>query len=259
MARIFLPNREIDRTTSLILTTAWFGAAALAYVVLPFDALPAFGEILAALKDLWFTQGMGRELFTTLKLISTALAITVVSSILLAYLTTIWFFRPLVHGISRLRFLGITGLVLPFTLVTGGGFELKVVLLTFGMATFFVTAMAAVVEALPREQFDYMRALGASEARIMWEVVILGTLSHALDITRQNLAIGWVMITMVEGISRSEGGLGAMILNQNKHFKIAEVYAILIVILIVGLLLDYIMGVITRIVCPYAHLEKVHK
>ena len=88
-----------------------------------------------------------------------------------------------------------------------------------------------------------MRVLGASELRIFWEVVVRGTLDRALDITRQNLAIGWAMITMVEGISRAEGGIGALILNQNKHFHLAEVYAILIVILVVGLLLDYVMGV----------------
>ena len=243
----------------LLITGFWVGVGVLAYLLAPFDSLPSFGEILAALQDLWFTQGMGRELFTTLKLIGTALGLTVVISLLLAYLTTIGAFRPLVAGLSKLRFLGITGLVLPFTLVTGGGFELKVALLTFGMVTFFLTAMAAEVLSISRTQFDYMRTLGASEVRIMWEVVILGTLDKALDITRQNLAIGWVMITMVEGISRAEGGLGAMILNQNKHFKLAEVYSILIVILVVGLVLDYVMGLFSRILCPYAELERVKR
>ena len=102
-----------------------------------------------------------------------------------------------------------------------------------------------------------MRVLGAGEVRIFWEVVVRGTLDRALDITRQNLAIGWAMITMVEGISRAEGGIGALILNQNKHFQLAEVYAVLIVILVVGLLLDYLMGVVVRVLCPYVSLDRV--
>ena len=73
-----------------------------------------------------------------------------------------------------------------------------------------------------------MRVLGASELRILWEVVVRGTLDKALDVLRQNVAMGWAMITMVEGISRAEGGIGALILNQNKHFLLAEVYAILL-------------------------------
>ena len=64
---------------------------------------------------------------------------------------------------------------------------------------------------------------------------------------------------MVEGISRAEGGLGAMILNQNKHFRLPEVYAIMLLILVVGLLLDYAMGLLSRTLCPYAELDRVRR
>jgi len=43
------------------------------------------------------------------------------------------------------------------------------------------------------------------------------------------------MLTMVEGISRSEGGVGAMLLNQNKHFHLSAVFAIQLTILLLGL------------------------
>ena len=202
---------------------------------------------------------MGPELFTTLRLILHALFLTLLISLVLSYATVIPFFRPVVEAASKLRFLGLTGLVVPFTLFTGGGYDLKVAMLTFGMTSFFVTSMAQAVIEIPREQFDHMRVLGASEGRILWEVVIRGTLDKALEVMRQNLAIGWALITMVEGISRAEGGLGAMILNQNKHFKLAEVYAILLVILVVGLLLDYAVGIITRLLCPYVEMERVRR
>ncbi len=255
----FLPNRAIDATVALGLVLVWAALGLLVWALSPWKSLPGPGEVFSALSNLWWEQGMGPELFTTLKLILHALLLTVLLSMSLSYLTVIAAFRPLVAAVSKLRFLGITGLVVPFTLLTGGGYDLKLVLLVFGMSTFFVTAMASEVISIPRERFDHMRVLGASEGRILWEVVILGTLDKALDILRQNLAIGWAMITMVEGISRAEGGLGAMILNQNKHFHLAEVYAILIAILGVGLLLDYGMGVLTRILCPYAALDQVRR
>jgi len=117
--------------------------------------------------------------------------------------------------------------------------------------------MSQIVMEIPREQFDHLRVLGAGEWRILWEVVVRGTMDRALDTTRQNLAIGWAMITMVEGISRAEGGIGALILNQNKHFHLAEVYAVLIAILGLGLLLDYAMGVLVRVLCPHVLFERV--
>jgi NitT/TauT family transport system permease protein len=258
-ARIFLPNRAVDKATMMGLVAVWVVAALAVWMASPWESLPGPGEVIDALGRLWWKHGMGPELFTTLKLITHALVLTVIVSMLLSYLTVIAFFRPLVAAASKLRFLGVTGLVFPFTLLTGGGYTLKVALLTFGMSTFFVTAMAQVVVEIPRAEFDHMRVLGASEARILWEVVVRGTLDRALDITRQNLAIGWAMITMVEGISRAEGGIGALILNQNKHFHLAEVYAILIVILVLGLLLDYLMGAVVRLLCPHVAFERVHR
>jgi len=93
-----------------------------------------------------------------------------------------------------------------------------------------------------------------SEWRVVWEVVVLGTADQAIEVLRQNAAMGWMMLTMVESISRSEGGVGAMLLNQNKHFHLAEVFAIQGLILLVGMTQDYGIGVAKRLVCPYSVL-----
>jgi NitT/TauT family transport system permease protein len=257
IARILLPNRALDGFTMAVLGVGWAIAALALWIASPWKSLPGPGEVSHAFGELWWHFGMGPELVTTLKLITEALALTVAISLALSYLTVIALFRPLVAAVSKLRFLSLTGLVFPFTLVTGGGYALKVLLLTFGMTTFFVTSMAQVVIEIPREQFDSMRVIGAGQIRILWEVVVLGTLDRALDITRQNLAMGWAMITMVEGISRAEGGVGALILNQYKHLNLSAVFAILLAILVLGLLLDYLMGIVVRTLCPYVFIERV--
>jgi NitT/TauT family transport system permease protein len=259
LLRAFRPNRAADPATALMLVAVWAGIGLTLWLLAPFQSLPMPREVFRALRTLWWQEGMGPELFTTIKLIFHAVGLTVLISMALSYATIIAALRPLVAAVSKLRFLGLTGLVFPFTLMTGGGYGLKVALLTFGMTTFFVTSMAAVVVEIPREQFDHLRVLGAGELRTLWEVVIRGTLDRALEVMRQNLAIGWTMITMVEGISRAEGGIGAMILNQNKHFHLDEVYAILLAILALGLLMDYGMGVVTNFLCPYYRLERVRR
>jgi NitT/TauT family transport system permease protein len=255
----FLPNRPIDKKMAFGIVAFWIAMAALVWLTMPFATLPGPGEVWRALGDLWNEQGMSQDLFTTLKLLFHALFLTIVFSLVLSYATVVPFFRPLVEGISKLRFLGLTGLVTPFAMITHDGYSLKVWLLTFGMTTYFVTSMAQVVIEIPRENFDHLRALGAGELRTLWEVVILGTLDKAFEVLRQNFAIGWTMITMVEGISRAEGGIGALILNQNKHFKLDGVFAILFVILAVGLVIDYMVGALTRVACPYAALERMRR
>lgn len=254
---LFVPDRRsLTPRTSLVLVLAWGAAAVGVWAASPIATLPSPREVLSALGDLWWQGGLGPELFTTLRLIAVALACSVVLSLALAWASVLPALRPITAAASKLRFLGLTGLLFPFTLMTGGGFALKVALLTFGMTTFLVTAVTRIVDEIPRTQLDYVRSLGASEPRVIWEVVVRGTLDRTLDAVRQNVAMGWSMITMVEGIARSDGGVGALLLNQNKHFRLAEVYAVLIVILGVGLLIDVAMGALVRLACPHARFDK---
>src|SRR3954453_13714130 len=138
IARVLVPNTILDARTSGLLVLGWGGAALAVWAAAPVSTLPAPGEVLSALTHLWWEGGLGPELFVTLKLIASALACSLVVSLALAWGSVIPAVKPITTGVSRLRFLGLTGLLFPFTLATGGGFALKVALLTFGMTTFLV-------------------------------------------------------------------------------------------------------------------------
>lgn len=250
----FAPNRAISSMTLRIIVAFQVAVFLLIWINSPFPVLPQPDEVARAFRTLWFEQGLGRELWTSFTLNLKALALTLLISLGLSYLTVMPFFRPVAAAVSKGRFLGLIGLTFVFTLMVGGGQPLKLALLVFGMTVFFVTSMAAEVLAIPKEKFDHARTLRMNEWEVVWEVVILGTADKAFEVLRQNAAIGWMMLTMVEGISRSEGGVGAMLLNQNKHFRLPEVFAIQITILLVGILQDYGIGALQRIVCPYANL-----
>lgn len=255
--RVLSPAQALSRRTTVGLVALWALAAFAIWLASPFATLPSLREVWAALRELWWTGGMGPELWHTLTLITHATLITAALSLVLAYLSVLRFFAPLVEGLSKLRFLSLTALVFPLTLLTGGGYALKVAMLTFGMATFYLTAMARIVREIPPSRFEQLRVLGASDLRVVWEVVILGTLDRALDALRQNVAMGWAMITMVEGVSRSDGGIGALLLNQYKHLRLAHVYAILVVVLLVGLALDWAMGALTGLLCPWSRRREL--
>ena len=224
------------------------------WIASPYKVLPNPMEVGAALVILWTTQGLGRELATSFVLNFEALALASIISLGLAYLTVFPFFRPLVAALSKGRFLSLTGFSLLFTLAVGGGHALKLSLLVFAVTVFYVTSMASVIAAIPRSEFDHARTLRMNEARVFWEVVILGTAAQAFEVLRQNAAMGWMMLTLVEGIVRGEGGIGALLLNENKHFLIAQVFAIQLVILVVGMAQDYGIQLLRRLVCPYADL-----
>jgi NitT/TauT family transport system permease protein len=259
LKRVFEPNHTATSAAMRIVVAVQAAAALAFWFASPFQVLPTPPETFAALGKLWMEQGLGQELITSFVMNLESLAWTVVISLGLCYLTVLPFFQPIAAAVAKGRFLGLIGLTFVFTLIVGGGRPLKVSLLVFGMTVFFVTSMAAEIEAIPKSKFDHARTLRMSEWRVVWEVVVLGTADRAIEVLRQNAAIGWMMLTMVEGISRSEGGVGAMLLNQNKHFHLAEVFAIQLVILAVGLAQDYGIGAVKRMVCPYAGLTLERK
>jgi NitT/TauT family transport system permease protein len=215
-------------------------------------ALPAPGRVLSALTTLWNERGLAGELATSFALNAEAIAWSAALSLGLAYLTVLAPLRPLVGAVSKLRFTGLVGWGFVFALWARDGHQLKLWMLVFGMTPFFATSMAAVVAAIPAERFDHARAMRMGRARVVWEVVIRGTLDEALEVLRQNAAMGWMMLTMVEGVVRAEGGIGTLMLDEQKQLRLDAVFALILVVLAVGALQDHALAWLRRAACPYS-------
>jgi NitT/TauT family transport system permease protein len=255
---VFSPNAVLSKNTVRILVAVQVAVVLLLWIVSPLVLFPKPGEVLRALGDMW-DQGLGGELITSFYLNLEAIALATVVSLLLAYATVMPFFRPIVALLSKLRFLSLVGLTFFFTLMAKSGHQLKLSLLVFSVSVFFVTGMADVINSIPKEKFDLARTLRMGEWRVVWEVIVLGQVDQVFDVLRQNAAIGWMMLTMVEGIVRSEGGVGTILLDQNHHFRLAAVFAIQLTILMLGLLQDYGIGLLKNLFCPYAALTLERK
>jgi len=255
---VFSPNAVLNKNAVRALVAVQVAVVILLWIFSPFVLLPKPGEVLSAFGDLW-EQGLGAELITSFYLNIQAIVVSTVVSLLLAYATVMPFFRPIVALLSKLRFLSLVGLTFFFTLMAKSGHELKLSLLVFSVSVFFVTGMADVINGVPKEMFDLARTLRMGEWRVVWEVIVLGQIDQVFDVLRQNAAMGWMMLTMVEGIVRSEGGVGTVLLDQNHHFRLAAVFAIQLTILLLGLFQDLGIGLLKNMACPYAALTLERK
>ncbi len=256
---VFLPNRRASMPILLIVGLVEAALFLLLWILSPYKVLPQPMEVVSSLSDLWAHQGLGRELGVSFALNLEALVLSTILSLGLAYLTVIPAFRPIVAAVSKGRFLSLAGFTLIFTLMFGGGHPLKLSLLTYAITVFFVTSVASVIAAIPRSEFEHARTLRMSEGRIVWEVVILGTADKAFEVLRQNAAMGWMMLASIEIISRGEGGIGAMLETERKYAAYAAVYAIQLLFLIVGMLQDYGIEWLRRLLCPYSVLTLERK
>lgn len=68
---------------------------------------------------------------------------------------------------------------------------------------------------------------------------------------RDNQAIGWSMIMMVEIFVRGDGGVGVMIQDAQKYLRYDDVGALVFAILGFGILIDWLLGVGAEVLCPY--------
>jgi len=255
LSRFIEPNRATSRGELRALAAVWLVALLIWWACSASGVLPTPAEVLSALRSLLLEQGLLAHLSSSLYTSLLALAWASALSALLCYSAVVPALRPLSALIGNLRFWGFAGVSVAFTLWFHGGRELKVALLTFGMTGFFVTGLHDELSVIPKERYDYARALGMSEWRVVWEVVILGTFDKFLDLMRQNAAMGWMLLTMVEALVRSEGGIGVLLANQSKHLDLASIAALQAVIFGVGLVQDLALAGLKRVLCPWALLK----
>lgn len=254
------PNRKVSPQIMGIIIFLWVLGFVMYWTNNTSEVLPRPGEIWEAFKTLKNEGGLIAQMWTSMKLCLDAVLHTIIISLIISYATVLPVFRPIAFIVTKFRFWTVVGLSFVFTLLTAdmeeGGYVLKVWLLTFSMTVFFVTSMLEVIKNIDSESYNHARTLGMNEWRVVWEVVILSRIDQVFDVLRNNFAIAWMMLTLVEGISRADGGVGTMLLNQNKHLHLDAVFAIQFLILFVGIGMDYLFGVVKRIMCPHAHLTK---
>lgn len=253
MNPIFIPNETVPvstkRTIAASLILIWLAA----WTALRYPIFPSPLDVLQALPHLWLTEGLGDQLIRSSLVVNLeALALSILIALPLAYLSRVPAVGPLAYGLSKLRFLSPAVFFLLLLFIANNGHQVKVLMLTAGEVFFLLMSAITIVQAVPNAALDDARTLRMNEWEVTWYVVVRGTLADMLKAIRDNAAMAWASLMMIEGIVRSEGGVGVMLLNQEKHMNFAEVYAIAGAIIIIGIVQDYALGALRRGVCPYA-------
>jgi NitT/TauT family transport system permease protein len=252
---VFTPNHPTSLQVRTFLAVAWIAGFLGWLQVFPPPIFPRPLELAIAWKGLIDSGELLPALATSFLLDLEAVTLSTILSLGVAYLFVLSVARPLPVAISKLRYLGFVGLTFAFGQVWSGH-DLKLALLVFGMSTFSVTGMLSVIAEIPAEAYDHARTLRMGPWRTTYEVVILGTADRMLEVVRQNGAMGFIMLTMAEGLVRSEGGLGVLLLNENRQMRLDVVYALQLTIFLVALGMDFALAWLSELVFPYANLKR---
>ncbi len=260
LKRLFTPFEVLKTPHNIALVAFWIVAVVGVWYASTTGnkhLLPTPQAVLAGLGE-EYNEGLVVHIMSSLSLCFQATLWALLISLPLAYLSTLPFFRPFVEGVSKFRYLPLTGIT--FYLATSplisSGRAMQVGVLVIFMSVYFVTSLLSVIADIPEEEFDHARSLKMNRWEVLWHIIIRGRIDYAIEILRQNLAIVWMMLVTVESIVMSAGGLGTIIKNADRYANHGRIFAAQLVILLIGILLDYLLAQL-RYSFPY--VQRIQK
>jgi len=127
----------------------------------------------------------------------------------------------------------------------------KIALLVIG-TVFFNTLMTADVAAqVPKERIDVAYTLGAGRWVVMRKVILPNCVPGCLDALRVNLAATWNLVVVAELIAAQQG-LGYRITRAQRFLQTDKIFAVLIVIGIIGVAMDVGFRLLRNRIAPWA-------
>lgn len=253
---IFQPFGKISKQTLIIMIVMQVIVTLAVWQTTSDGLIPKPGNVATAFGQLLTTKLFLDNLLVSLVLTLKAMLYSIIITLFFAYLSVIPFFKSIAQFIVKCRYLTLTGLIFIFTLLTKDGSALKLSLLVFGIVPFFTTSFLSVIVNIDKQEYELCKTLGYNNWQTLYEVIIVGKADQVFEILRQNFAISWLMITMVEGLSMSEGGIGSLLIKYNKYNDITNVIALQLAIFLIGLCFDYLLGATRHWLFPHSKLKQ---
>ena len=251
-----MPFEKISKAQKTIILIAWIVVLFAIWFVGTMGEkhlFPSPSQVFQGFSAL-YSEGLVVHIFQSLKLCFLSIFLAIIIALLFAYSWPIPLLKPVSEFVTKLRFLPFTGLSFYITLIIHEARNMQVWILVIFLTTYLTTSLIAVVKDIPQEEFDHAKTLKCSRFEVLWQVIVLGRIDYVIDVIRQNLAITWMMLVTVESIVVASGGLGFLIKNSDKFMNHGRIIALQIIILLIGLGLDWFINFLRKSIFRYSKI-----
>lgn len=216
--------------------------------------LPSPLKVLMSFKELHFHDQLVRNLSYSLFLNISGYIEAIVVSLLIGF--PLGLFPILRHLFSKqinaIRFIPIPAITGIFMAWFGIETNMKVQFLAFGIIVYLIPAIMQRIEDVDKIYDHTAITLGSTLWQRIYHVFIPAALSKISDDIRVLVAISWTYIIVAEMIN-SGRGIGSLAFLAARQSRIDKVFAILLVIILVGLIQDKIFEFLDRKLFPYKY------
>ncbi|MGE5507766.1 MAG: ABC transporter permease [Chitinophagales bacterium] len=242
---VIFRGRGVRQAIFLVaLAVVWEMAARLGH--LPELLFPPFTAIIREFFLGFGTGELARRAAYSLYLIGVGLGLAIVTALAATALAMTW--KTFAEWLTTLMAIlhplpGIA--ILPVVILwLGTGPQSIIAVIWFSAFWPLVTNLHTGLRSVPLAQIEAGRNLGLAGLRLVWTVLLPGSLPHILTGLRVAWARAWqasVAAEMVFGAAGGEGGLGWYIYKQRYFMEIAAVFAGMTVIVLIGLLVEELL------------------
>lgn len=260
---LFKLRGEITNRTLVLLATGgvafvlglWVLLTSGANPVFPPAILPTPARVLSAFADLYRDNDIIRNTFLSIGLNLAGYVEAVLLAIPLGFLIGLLpFFRGgFQYQIDAIRYVPLTALTGLFIVWFGIGVGMKVHFLAFGILIYLVPVMIQRIDEVQDVYVKTVYTIGANGWQTFRTVFFPSVVSRLSDDIRVLTAISWTYIIVAENIG-SEGGIGSLVWRVGlRQGRIDKVFAIVIIIMVIGVLQDRLLVWLDRHFFPHKY------
>ncbi|MGL5018330.1 MAG: ABC transporter permease [Luteolibacter sp.] len=154
--------------------------------------------------------------------------------------------------VSPFRYLPAPSFVPLLLMWLGTGDSQKIALLVIGVVFFLISLFMDNTRAVPLELVECSRTLGASRAKVVWNVLLPAAMPSYVDTARQMLAMSWTYLVIAEIVAATDG-IGAMMMRAKRFVQVDDIMAGILTIGLLGLLTDVLIRLLHRQCFRYLH------
>lgn len=154
--------------------------------------------------------------------------------------------------INALRFVPITALMGVFVAVSGFSDTTKINFLAFGIWVYLVPVVVQRIDEVNDVHLQMMKTLGATFWQATRYVTWPSVISKLSDDIRILVGISWtyLIVAETEGL---KGGLGGLIFLAERQSNKGKVYAVIFIIIAIGILQDALFKLIDRLLFKFKY------
>ncbi len=219
--------------------------------------LPSPGSVLSSFKDLYYDNDLIVNTCYSIGYNLSGYVVALLLALPLGFLIGLFpFFRgSFQRPIDAFRYVPLPAVIGIFIGALGLGTSLVVYFLAFGILIYLLPVIVQRIDEVKEVYLKTVYTLGATDWQTIKTVYIPSVMSRLSDDIRVLTAISWTYIVIAEILGGSKG-IGVQTWLAQRLGRMDKVYALLLIIVIIGILQDKIFAYLDKEFFPFKYQNK---